>query len=269
MLRGLDKLRIIELDRNQFIRLPESLFLGLDRLQSIFLECNNLTELPKTLFHGLDKLQVIYLYQNQLSELPESLFSGLDQLQTISLQQNGIDYLSQELVEKSLELLDVANNPLSPTSTADIRASTAVIAGCLRLLLPSKPAYTTDAFVGKKVSFQQAAEILASHGPLSLHDGGRCCSVVEVRGTSTLPSGAAVICTRNYDCSEVDMVTNTQDAGGAVAIVVNFEGWENTWILRGEANRVVIPAFAVGASDGAVVRSRMGSWQAEFNSSCV
>ncbi len=119
---GLNLLRTLFLNKNQFSILPENIFDGLTSLQELYLSNNQLNMLPENIFRRLTALKILVLYKNQLIMLSENIFHGLISLQALNLENNQLIALPGNIFSDlpALRLLYLGDNPI-PLSQAQLR----------------------------------------------------------------------------------------------------------------------------------------------------
>ena len=113
---GLDSLKALHLNDNEFTILPDSSFLGLDSLRVLYLHNNRLITLAPHTFAGLKNLRVLRLHDNDITVLPEGIFSGLTKLTELWLYNNQLTELPGNMFAdlRSLTRLSLRENPGVP-----------------------------------------------------------------------------------------------------------------------------------------------------------
>lgn len=125
-------LKILDLSRNKFEKIPSSQFSGLSRLQKLYLHGNGLSQLADRALEGLTSLNILKLSNNRLVSLPPELFSDTRDVREMYLQNNSINVLAPGLFGELTQMLvlDLSHNEL----TADW-INTATFAGLVRLVV--------------------------------------------------------------------------------------------------------------------------------------
>ncbi|XP_054846604.1 toll-like receptor 3 isoform X2 [Eublepharis macularius] len=123
---GLHQLEILDLQHNNLARLwkhanPDGLVLflkGLQNLRLLDLEFNGFDEIPGKVFHGLPQLRSLNLASNNLNLLPEFVFNDLASLTSLFLQKNLVTAVEKEVfgtVFANLKELEMGENPFDCT----------------------------------------------------------------------------------------------------------------------------------------------------------
>ncbi|XP_066245069.1 leucine-rich repeat-containing protein 27-like [Euwallacea similis] len=102
---------ILDYSKSNLTEIPETI-LDMVNLKMLFLEQNSLVQLPESFFHRLPNLTWLDLRSNQLQELPKSI-AHHEHLEHLLLTNNNISALPNELgLATNLKALQVADNPL-------------------------------------------------------------------------------------------------------------------------------------------------------------
>ncbi|XP_004457834.1 toll-like receptor 3 [Dasypus novemcinctus] len=126
VLEGLGGLQVLDLQHNNLARLwkranpggPVRFLKGLARLRALNLESNGFDEVPAEAFRGLLELKSLDLGLNNLNVLPPSLFDNQLSLRSLNLQKNLITSVDKRVFGpafQNLALLDMRFNPFDCT----------------------------------------------------------------------------------------------------------------------------------------------------------
>lgn len=122
------KLRILSLNHNRLLRIPDAIF-GFDKLQELHLahnriEANAFTKNQQYVFKLMKKLQVLNIASNNIDSLDENSFEFLSSLKRLDLERNRLTRLPPQIFRNQgrLEVLNLAFNSLS-----DLKFSSSIL----------------------------------------------------------------------------------------------------------------------------------------------
>ncbi|KAJ9574817.1 hypothetical protein L9F63_008016, partial [Diploptera punctata] len=112
---GLQKLKWLDLSRNNISILDSGVFSELGTLLYLNLSENTLVSVDSQCFEGLNKLEQLDLSRNAISVLESAIFSELGQLLRLNMSNNNLKYINATCFTglKTLQLLDLSMNSIS------------------------------------------------------------------------------------------------------------------------------------------------------------
>uniref|UniRef100_A0A7E4VQB1 LRRCT domain-containing protein n=1 Tax=Panagrellus redivivus TaxID=6233 RepID=A0A7E4VQB1_PANRE len=113
--KSLTKLYELSLNNNKLSQLPSDLFSSNKGLHRLDLSFNDIEQLPSNIFKGRDRLFYLELNNNKLKSLDENVFSGAEYISTLYLHDNQLEHLPPKLFHnlKRMKKLYLDNNRLT------------------------------------------------------------------------------------------------------------------------------------------------------------
>uniref|UniRef100_A0A4W3GNZ6 LRRCT domain-containing protein n=1 Tax=Callorhinchus milii TaxID=7868 RepID=A0A4W3GNZ6_CALMI len=107
-LSSLARLEGLQLASNAISALSDQAFGGLGNLKDLNLQDNQIEDISGHAFDPLVQLKFLSLSSNRIQVLPPGSMDSLTGLETLDLSHNRISLISEDLVKKSLELVDLS-----------------------------------------------------------------------------------------------------------------------------------------------------------------
>lgn len=113
-LRGLSKLKYLNLERNEIEQISSDAFVDLVSLEFLYLSHNRIPFLGKQTFASLKALNKLSLSFNEMKFLNPKIFHGLENVENIELWNNEIESLDENIFESmvSLKIFSITHNKL-------------------------------------------------------------------------------------------------------------------------------------------------------------